>query len=136
VFEKEFSCPALWGVRLGGAQAGGDYDCIVSLESQLVYVEVKSSPPKNVEEAEVAAFVKRVEALNPSMAIFLEDTKLRMKDKIVPFFEAMVKGRRVERLHNELFGIEEKLFIINSAPDIVGNLGFCIQRYLSQKRFW
>jgi hypothetical protein len=136
MFEKEFFSPALWGVRLGGAKAGGDYDCIVSVEGRLVYVEVKSSPPKNVEEVEVASFVKRVEALNPSMAVFLEDTKLRMKDKIVPFFEGLLTGKRVERLQNELFGIEDKLFIINSAPDIISNLGFCIRRYLSQKRFW
>ena len=138
VFEREFSCPALWGVRVGGARAraGGDYDCMVSVEGRLVCVEVKSSPPKNVEEVEVRSFLKRVEALNPDMAIFLEDTKLRMKDKIVPFFEGLLKGKRVERLQAELFGVEDKLFIINSGPDIVKNLGFCIRRHLSKKSFW
>jgi hypothetical protein len=59
-----------------------------------------------------------------------------MKDKIVPFFEGLLKGKRVERLQAELFGVEDKLFIINSGPDIVNNLGFCIQRYLTKKGFW
>jgi len=138
VFEREFSSPALWGVRLRGAKAGGDYDVITSVEGRIVYVEVKSSPPKNVEEYEVASFLKRVEELKPDVAIFLEDTKLRMKDKIVPFFEGLLKGKRlrVKRLRDEIFGIKDKVFISNSKPDIVNNLSFCIQRNLTRKGFW
>ncbi len=138
VFEKEFFSPALWGVRLGGAAAGGDYDVIADLEGKLVYVEVKSSPPKNVEEVEVANFLKRVEALAPAMAVFLEDTRLRMKDKIVPFFEGLLRDRgvKVERLRGETFGIGDRLFITNSAPDIIGNLAFCIRRFLTSRGFW
>lgn len=138
VFEKEFTSPALWGIRMSGARAGGDYDVIAFLEGNLVYVEVKSSPPKNVEEVEIAAFLKRVEELRPKMAIFIEDTKLRMKDKIVPFFEGLLKkkGLKVKRLKNEIFSVEGKVFITNSAPDIVNNLGFCIRQYLQPKEFW
>ncbi len=135
VFEREFSSPALWGVRLKGVSSGGDYDVIASVEGGLVYVEVKSSPPKNVEEAEVAAFIKRAEALSPSIAIFLEDTRLRMKDKIVPFFESLLKGKEVKGLQGETFSIDDKVFIINSRPDMVSNLGYCVRRRL-HKRFW
>ncbi|MBI5493206.1 MAG: hypothetical protein HY893_09770 [Deltaproteobacteria bacterium] len=135
VFEREFSSPALWGVRLSGASSGGDYDVVASVEGGLVYVEVKSSPPKNVEEAEVAAFIKRAEALSPSMAIFIEDTRLRMKDKIVPFFEGLLGGKEVKRLEDETFSIEDRVFITNSKPDIVGNLAYCIRRRL-RKSFW
>lgn len=138
VFEKEFSLPALWGVSISGGKAGGDYDVIACLEGQLVYVEVKSSPPKNVEEIEIKAFLDRIDDLVPSMAIFLEDTQLRMKDKIAPFFEKALKKKRlkVKRLHEEIFCAKDRLFIINSSPDIINNLGFCIRHYLSAKGFW
>ncbi len=138
IFEKEFGSPSLWGVRLEGAEAGGDYDVVADMEGRLVYVEVKSSPPKNVEEVEVVSFIKRVEALVPSMAVFLEDTKLRMKDKIVPFFESVAdkKGLRVERLRDEIFSIKDKVYITNSSPDIIGNLAFCIQHHLTAGGFW
>jgi len=138
VFGKEFSSPALWGVRLKGAAAGGDYDVIASVEGRLVYVEVKSSPPRNVEEVEVASFIKRVEALKPSAAVFLEDTKLRMKDKIVPFFEGVLKkkGLKVIRLQEETFVIDGRVYITNSKPDIIGNLGLCIRHFLTPEKFW
>lgn len=132
VFEKEFSSPALWGVRLGDLEAGGDYDVIASVEGMLVYVEIKSSPPKNIEEVEIEAFLKRAAALSPKAAVFLEDTRLRMKDKIVPLFENVLKGRReVVRLKDETFSAGERIFITNSYPDIVDNIGFCIRRILS-----
>ncbi|OFZ64868.1 MAG: hypothetical protein A2328_11620 [Bdellovibrionales bacterium RIFOXYB2_FULL_36_6] len=61
-----------------------------------------------------------------------------MKDKIVPFFEGFLKGKRfrVKRLRDEIFGIKDKVFISNSKPDIVNNLSFCIQRNLTRKGFW
>ncbi len=138
VFRKEFSSPSLWGVRLGGVSSGGDYDVISSVEGRLVYAEVKSSPPKNVEEAEVEAFLKRTEALCPAMAIFIEDTRLRMKDKIIPFFQGLLKERGlvVERAGEETFCVKDRLFITNSKPDIVGNIAFCIRRHLASKGFW
>lgn len=138
VFIREFDSPALWGVRLGDSVSGGDYDVIATVEGKLVYVEVKSSPPKNVEEAEVAAFLRRVEALSPAAAIFLEDTRLRMKDKIVPIFEGLLreKGVEVKRMEEEKFCAGQKLFIINSKPDIVSNIGLCLRRLLAPKGFW
>lgn len=137
VFEREFSSPALWGVRLAAASAGGDYDVIASVEGELVYVEVKSSPPKNVEEAEVAAFLKRARSLRPSIAIFLEDTTLRMKDKIVPMFEGALEGEgfRVERLIEETFSIGGRVYITNSAPDMIGNIGYCLRDRLTREKF-
>ncbi|MBI5588385.1 MAG: hypothetical protein HY889_08485 [Deltaproteobacteria bacterium] len=138
IFEREFISSALWGVRLKGVEAGGDYDVVASVEGELVYVEVKSSPPKNIEEAEVAAFLKRTEGLKPALAIFLEDTTLRMKDKIVPIFEGLLKGRGlpVARVREETFSIEEKVFITNSKPDMISNIGACIRRHLAPEDFW
>lgn len=136
VFEREFSSPALWGVRLAGATAGGDYDVVASVEGKLVYVEVKSSPPKNIEEVDVAAFIARVLALKPSLAIFIEDTRLRMKDKIIPFFEAMLEGREIKRLQGETFTIEGKILVTNSAPSLVANLALCLKERLVPESFW
>ena len=133
VMEREFSASAMWGVRLKGGRSGGDYDVIATFENKLVYLEVKSSPPANVEEREVIAFLKRTGELNPSLAIFLEDTQLRMKDKIVPFFENAVKekGLAVEKLHEEIFGIGNSIYITNSKRDVVNNLAFCIKHHLT-----
>ncbi len=137
VMEREFGADTLWGVRLGGVECGGDFDVIAGFEGRLLYVEVKSSPPGNIEEEGVVEFIKRVETLKPHVAIFLNDTRLRMKDKIVPFFESYFKekGQGVERLKGELFGIKDRLFIANSTPDMVSNLGFCLERYL-KSGFW
>ncbi|MBW7957548.1 MAG: hypothetical protein H3C68_06595 [Deltaproteobacteria bacterium] len=135
-FEREFSSPALWGVRLKGGAAGGDYDVVASVEGRLVYVEVKSSPPKNIEEPEVAAFIRRVLELRPSLAVFLEDTRLRMKDKIMPFFEDLLKGRAIERVEGETFTIEGRIFVTNSHPGLVNNLALCIREHLRPRAFW
>lgn len=138
VFERELRCPALWGVRLGGGTAGGDYDVLASVEGRLVYVEVKSSPPKNVEEVEVAAFLRRTEELKPWLAIFLEDTRLRMKDKIVGIFEGLLKGRGlgVERVEDETFTVGGRLFIMNSRPSMISNLALCVRTALGRESFW
>lgn len=136
VFEKEFSSPALWGVRLAGASAGGDYDVVASVEGRLVYVELKSSPPKNIEEADVAAFMNRVLALKPSLAIFMEDTRLRMKDKIIPFFDTVLGERELRRLEGETFSAGGRLFVTNSAPSLVANLGLCLREHLTPEDFW
>ncbi len=137
VMEREFGAHTLWGVRLGGIECGGDFDVIAGFEGRLLCVEVKSSPPGNIEEEGVVEFIRRVETLRPDVAIFLNDTRLRMKDKIVPFFEGYLEGRglEVERLRGELFGVKDRLFITNSTPDIVSNLGFCLERYL-KSGFW
>ena len=137
VFEWEFDADSMWGVRLGGVCSGGDFDVLAGFEGRLVYVEVKSSPPGNIESEEVDAFVRRVESLRPDLAIFLNDTRLRMADKIVPFFNDYFEGRNVsvQRLKGEIFGIKDRLFITNSSPDIVANIGFCLERYL-KSGFW
>lgn len=136
LFEREFSSEALWGVRLEGASAGGDYDVISSVEGRLVYVEVKSSPPKNIEEEDIRAFMARVLALKPSLAIFIEDTRLRMKDKVVPFFESALDGREIKRLQGETFSVEDRLFVTNSVPSLAANLALCLKEHITRKDFW
>jgi len=138
IFTREFLCPAEWGVKLKEVQSGGDMDVAALVDGRFVYVEVKSSPPKHIEQHEIAAFLDRVIELRPDAAIFLEDTRLRMKDKIVPMFEDELRARwqrrapAVERMKAELFRVGNRLFISNSKPDVASNLGRCLGQVLSR----
>lgn len=142
---REFGCPAAWGIRLKASGAGGDYDVIASVEGHLTYVEVKSSPPKHLEFSEVHAFFERVMTLRPELAIFLEDTHLRMNDKLVPLFEEELRQRfgsraaqdcPVCRLKDELFAIRDAVFLINTKPDLIGNIGACLAQFLGSRSIW
>ncbi len=127
VFRREFSSEAVWGVKFRRPKVGGDYDVIAKLGAELAYVEVKSSPPKQIYDSEVAAFLDRVGDLAPSIAIFFMDTELRMKDKLVPMFEAELKRRYVNppevlRMERELFQIGDRVFIINAKESAIQNI--------------
>lgn len=139
MFKREFASPALYGVSLKRTRSGGDYDVIASWNQKLVYVEVKSSPPKGIEQAEISTFFSRIEDLIPDVAILFNDTQLRMKDKLVVMFEEELERKYgevskklylVERLIDELFHVQHRLFIINSKRDVLENFGFCLRDYL------
>ena len=139
MFKKEFSSPAIYGVSVKKTKSGGDYDVISSWNQRLVYVEVKSSPPKGVELSEVTTFFSRLEDLLPDLAILFNDTQLRMRDKLVVMFEEEL-GRRygeeskrlypVERLFEELFHVHHRIFIVNSKKDVVENFRISFKDYL------
>ena len=142
---REFGCSAAWGMRLKASGAGGDYDVIASVEGRLAYIEVKSSPPKHLEFSEIHAFFERVMTLRPELAIFLEDTHLRMNDKLVPLFEEELRQRfgsraaqdcPVCRLKDELFAIRDAVFLINTKPDLIGNIGVCLAQFLGSRSMW
>jgi len=126
LFEREFLAPAIYGVRFRGLAAGGDFDVIAWLEGELVFAEVKSSPPKGIEVAEVAAFLQRRRDLSPALAFFIVDTELRMKDKIVPLFEEAAPNQPVVRLQAELFRTEPATYIINSRKGLAANIRRCL----------
>lgn len=127
LIKKDFQAETAWGVKFKRRNVGGDYDLIAKIDSSLLYVEIKSSPPKQIYDKEIAAFFMRVEDLSPDISIFFVDTELRMKDKVVPMFEAEMLRRYkkqipVERIVKELFHINEKIFIINSKDSITSNI--------------
>jgi hypothetical protein len=127
LIEKEFESETIWGVKFKRPKVGGDYDLIAKIDSSILYMEIKSSPPKQIYDKEIAAFLKRIEDLSPEVSIFFMDTELRMKDKIVPMFEAELqrhykKSVSVERIVKELFHINKKIFIINSKDSITANI--------------
>ncbi len=131
VLRREYGADVLRGVKFRRPRVGGDYDVLAKLGNALFYVEAKSSPPKQVVEGEVAAFLDRVDDLGPESAVFLMDTELRMKDKIVPMFEACLSRRSaappsVRRLERELFHADRRVFIVNAKESLARNLGTVI----------
>src|SRR5512139_1884246 len=93
VFKREFASPAIYGVSVKKTPSGGDYDVIAAWNQRLVYVEVKSSPPKGIEQNEISTFFYRMDDILPDAAFLFNDTQLRMKDKLVVMFEEELKRR-------------------------------------------
>jgi hypothetical protein len=142
MFKREFASPAIYGVNVKKTQSGGDYDVIASWNRRLVYVEVKSSPPKGIELSEISTFFSRIEDLLPEVAILFNDTQLRMKDKLVVMFEEELERRYgresktlypVERLIEELFHVQHRIFILNSKKDVMENFQICLKDHLQYK---
>jgi hypothetical protein len=139
MFKREFASPAIYGVSVKKTPSGGDYDVIASWNRRLVYVEVKSSPPKGVEQNEISAFFSRMDDILPDVAFLFNDTQLRMKDKLVVMFEEELERRQgrdsrahdpVERLIEELFHVQSHVFLVNSKKDVVENFQICLKHYL------
>ncbi len=136
--KRELGAETIWGVKFKRARVGGDYDLIAKIDSSLLYMEIKSSPPKQIYDKEIKAFMDRTLDLSPDISIFFMDTELRMKDKIVPMFEAELKRRykkelSVERIKKELFHINKKVFIINSKDSIEANIRTALNFSLFRK---
>jgi len=137
IFKREFVSEAVWGVKMKRPGIGGDYDLLAKIDGSILYMEIKSSPPKQVYQKEVSAFLDRVYDLMPEIAIFFMDTELRMKDKMVPMFEDELKLRfseppEVIRMERELFEIQTerpKIFIINAKDSIINNIEKVLIRY-------
>ena len=134
MFRRELASPAYYGVKLHTAPPGGDYDVISLWGGNLIYVEVKSSPPRGVEREEIRSFLLRLGALLPDCAFLFNDTHLRMKDKIIPFLEEEISHLSAPvtftRLTGELFHLEHRLYVINSKKRILENFLLCLRDFL------
>ncbi len=134
LFRIEFAAEAIWGIRFKRPRVGGDYDLIAKTDGSILYMEIKSSPPKQIYQNEISAFFDRVSDLHPEISVFLMDTELRMKDKIVPMFEEEL-GKRYDdhpkavRMEKELFQIWNKMFIINAKDSITANIEKVLVRF-------
>src|SRR5213076_3600199 len=130
VLACEFGCAATWGLRIPHAAHGGDYDVLACVEGEVVYVETKSAPPRQIVQEEVGAFLDRVDTLRPDLALFLVDTTLRMRDKLVPLFAAETARRALAwettRLERELWRVGPEVYLLNADPDLRRNLGACL----------
>jgi hypothetical protein len=126
-FKVEFVAEAIWGIKFKRPKVGGDYDLIAKVDGTILYMEIKSSPPKQIYQKEITAFFDRLSDLLPEIGIFFVDTELRMKDKIVPMFEEGLGVRyvhppKITRMEKELFQIEDKIFIINAKDNVAANI--------------
>ena len=115
------------GVKFHAPGVGGDLDVVAAAEGKLLYLELKSSPPKHVALTEVRAFLRRARAVRPDVALFVVDTALRLSDKVLPMFaEAFAlegagapPARRVLR---ETWALGPHLYVVNAREDLVENV--------------
>ena len=140
VLRRQLGMEAVSGVRLRSAAGGGDYDVLASAEGALLYVETKSAPPRHVHRREIAAFFARLDALRPSAAILVEDTRLRMSDKLLVMFEEQLAKRpgaprAMSRLEDESFVLGDTLFLTNASPDLATALGRCVVHYFRTRPY-
>ncbi len=137
ILRREFLSPALFNVKLQNTKMGGDYDVISVMAGHLIYIEVKSSPPRGVEHQNVDAFLGRIGDLGPSLAILFVDTELRMRDKLVPLLAQGLEREgktgpdwAVLRLINEIFHVRHSIYVINSRKGVYSNLRTCFRDFL------
>jgi hypothetical protein len=111
------------GVRSRARGVGGDLDVVADVEGKLLYVELKSSPPKHIMPAEMAAFVGRLRALRPHLSIFAVDTALRLGDKVLPMLAAAVgRAQPPRRLLRDCWAVAPGLYAVSARPDLIDNL--------------
>ncbi len=139
IFKKEFAAEAIWGIRFKRTMVGGDYDLIAKVDGAILYMEIKSSPPKQIYQNEISAFFDRVSDFSPEISLFFVDTELRMKDKIVLMFDEELKKRHVNppkviRIEKELFQILDKIFIINAKASIAANIEKILSLYFRRSQ--
>jgi hypothetical protein len=77
---------------------------------------------------EIGAFLDRVCLVRADLALFVVDTALRLSDKVVPMLTDKL-ARRSEtapapcRVDRELWSLGRHLYVVNSRPDLMTNIG-------------
>lgn len=120
------------GLKFRAPGVGGDLDVVAAAEGKLIYLELKSSPPKHLSATEVAAFFDRVRALRPDITVFVMDTALRLSDKVLPMLAGELGGRlgpvtiEPRRVRREVWALTPYLYAVNAKPDLLGNIARAI----------
>jgi hypothetical protein len=115
------------GVRFGAPGVGGDLDVVAAAEGRLVLLELKSSPPRQLEGPEVVAFFQRLRVVRPDLALFVVDTALRLGDKVVPMLRAELERlsgteRPPRRVGREIWALGPRLHVVGAKGNLAGNL--------------
>jgi hypothetical protein len=115
------------GVRTGAPGVGGDLDVVATAEGRLLYLELKSGPPKHLTDGEVGAFLLRLAAVRPDVALFAVDTALRLADKVLPMFQAALARSGAaspapRRLVRETWALTPHLYLVSAKEDLIDNL--------------
>jgi len=126
---RRFGFDVAAGVRFHARGVGGDLDIVAAAEGKLAYLELKSSPPKNLEIHEMVAFFDRVYLLRPDITLFVVDTALRLSDKVLPMLVTELEHRRggtqviPRRIERELWALTAHLYAVNGKVDLLANIG-------------
>ncbi len=129
--ERRFGFDVATGVKLHVRGAGGDLDVVAAAEGKLVYMELKSSPPKNLAASELAAFCDRLGLLHPDVSLFVIDTALRLSDKVLPMLakELTLRGYGAlmpKRIGAQLWALTPHIYAVNGSRDLMANIGKAI----------
>jgi len=129
---RRYAWDVVTGVKLHVSGAGGDFDVVAAAEGKLIYLELKSSPPKNLVPAEVGAFFDRLRVLRPDSALFVVDTALRLSDKILPMLLEELERRQgrapdpPRQIGSQLWALTPNLYTVNGRRDLMANIGRAI----------
>ena len=90
-------------------------------------VELKSSPPRQLDESEVGAFLDRLAVLRPDLALFVVDTALRLGDKMVPMLTQALEARsggprHARRVGREIWAVTPRLYAVGAKGTLMGNV--------------
>jgi hypothetical protein len=114
------------GVRSGTRSVGGDLDVVAAAEGKLVYLELKSSPPKHLTRGEVRAFLRRAGALRPAASVLVIDTALRLSDKVLPMLDAELSRDGVapprRRLVRDSWRLDARLYVVSARGSLIDNI--------------
>jgi hypothetical protein len=116
------------GIKLHVHGTGGDLDVVAAAEGKLIYLELKSSPPRNLSPGEAAAFCDRILLLRPDLSIFVVDTALRLSDKVLPLlldaFRLHGHGDiKPGRIAAQLWALTPHIYVVNGSRDLMANIG-------------
>jgi hypothetical protein len=128
---RRFGFDAVTGIKLHVRGVGGDLDVVAAAEGKLVYVELKSSPPKNLAASEMAGFCERLSLLRPDLSLFVVDTALRLSDKVLPMLIAEFRHRgygtfKPKRIAAQVWALTPHVYTVNSSRDLMANIGKAI----------
>lgn len=124
---RRFAFDVAVGLKLRGRRGGGDLDVIAAAEGKLVYIELKSSPPKYLTPSEVSAFLGRVRMVRPDVSLFAMDTALRLSDKVIPMLDEQLSSNSgARRVKRETWAMTPHLYAVNAQPDLIENIGRAI----------
>ncbi len=132
--ERRLGFAVAHGLAWRARGVGGDLDVAAVADGRLIYLELKSGPPKHLSTSEVTSFCDRLRALRPDVALFVLDTSLRLSDKVLPMLCTEL-GRRgptlaPRRLVRDLWELTPHLFATNAKWDLLGNVIFAIAQGL------
>ncbi len=122
---EELHLETLINVRLKGFENGGDIDIISRIETKLVMIECKESPPNNVPFTELKHICERVNTFKPDIFIFAIDTTLSIKRNITDNLEKICKTNFI-KLREGVYKNSTTFFVVSSKRDLLQNISFAI----------